>query len=71
MDWGEWEIRITHCFREANQVADKLANMGIECSLEVRTYHASPIEIREVCMLIRWALHGPDILKVNKISLGL
>ena len=25
----DWEIKITHCYREANQVADKLANLGI------------------------------------------
>jgi len=29
LDWAEWEVRITHCFRETNQVADKLANIGI------------------------------------------
>jgi len=27
-----WEIRVTHYYREANQVADKLADMGVELS---------------------------------------
>ena len=47
MGWGAWEVRITHCFREANQVADRLASMGLEGSLGVRTYHVPYMEIRE------------------------
>jgi len=47
MGWGGWEVRIIHCFREANQVADGLANMGLDGTLEVKTYHVPPTKIRE------------------------
>jgi len=29
LNWSGWEVKVSHCFREPNQVADKLANMGI------------------------------------------
>lgn len=25
-----WEVRVTHCYREGNKVADKLANSGVD-----------------------------------------
>ena len=43
----EWEVKISHCYREANQVADILANKGVDNSLGVRKYQSPPVEIRE------------------------
>ena len=58
----DWEVRVTHCFREANQVADKLANMGIEGNLGVKIYHAPPVEAREALffdqMGVAWPRHS-------------
>ena len=48
LNWEGWEVKISHCFRETNQVADRLANMGIEDSLGVKTYHAPPMETGEL-----------------------
>jgi len=47
LDWDGWEVRVSHCFREANQVADKLANMGTEGSLGVKIYRVPPMETQE------------------------
>ena len=47
IDWAGWVVKISHCFREANQVADKLANLGVESQLGVKKYRAPPEETRE------------------------
>jgi len=48
LNWGGWEVMVSHCFREANQVVDQLANMGIEGSLGVTMYPIPPMETRAV-----------------------
>jgi len=25
---GDWEVKVSHCYKEANQVADRLPNLG-------------------------------------------
>jgi len=45
--WECWETRITHCFREANQVADRLANIGVQGSPGVTMYSRPPREVHE------------------------
>ena len=35
IDWGGWEVKLSHCFRETNQVADKLAKLGLDMSIGV------------------------------------
>uniref|UniRef100_A0A7C9AZV2 RNase H type-1 domain-containing protein n=1 Tax=Opuntia streptacantha TaxID=393608 RepID=A0A7C9AZV2_OPUST len=47
LDWGGWEVRISHCFREANEVADKLAKIGTEGRLGVTSFRAPPPETQE------------------------
>jgi len=43
----DWEVKISHCYREANQVADILANKGVVGMLGVIKYQSPPTEIRE------------------------
>jgi len=54
----EWMVRVTHCFREANQVANRLANLGITTSLGVTILQHPHLEVRDVlltdCMGAAW-----------------
>ena len=47
IEWEGWEVKISHCFREANQVADMLAKMGIEGMLGLTIYRVSPVKTRD------------------------
>ena len=44
----DWVVDITHCFRETNQVADKLAKMGITGRFRVAMYQAPPMETQSI-----------------------
>jgi L1 cell adhesion molecule like protein len=41
----DWEVNISHVFREANRCADKLANMGSAGSTELVLYDYPPSEV--------------------------
>jgi len=43
LNWGGWEVKVNHCFREANQVADKLAQMGLTGQLGAQTMEPTMI----------------------------
>ena len=47
LEWTGWEIQISHCFREVNQVADKLAKLGLNMSLGVSIHREPPMEVRD------------------------
>ncbi|KAJ8437489.1 hypothetical protein Cgig2_007466 [Carnegiea gigantea] len=40
-----WEVLLGHCYREANQVADRLANMGVELNYAIRLFTLPPVEV--------------------------
>lgn len=40
----EWEVRINHCFREANQVDDVLANIGVDLNNDFIYFNEPPRE---------------------------
>lgn len=44
----EWEVTITHCYREANRVADWLANYGVNADLTVVIFEAVPMDLKAV-----------------------
>lgn len=50
-----WETRIIQCYREGNKVADKLANLGVDQTEKLVTYH-NPIG--EIANLIHEDLVG-------------
>ena len=47
LEWAGWEVKFNHCFREANQVADFLANLGCEGSVGVTIHSSPPIGVGE------------------------
>jgi len=65
IDRADWEVRITHCFREANQVADKLANMGLEGQLGVKLYHAPPEVVRGALLSDQMGVAWPRQFRVQ------
>jgi len=42
---SSWETEITHCFREANKVADKLANLGVNLDGAFMLFVRPPREV--------------------------
>ena len=47
IDWGGWEVKLSHCFRETNQVADKFAKLGLDMSVGVLIHRDPPVEARD------------------------
>ena len=47
LSWEGWETHLTHCYREANQVADMLAKIAIDRPLGVRIYREPPVEVQD------------------------
>ena len=41
IEQSDWEVKVPHCYREANQVVDKLANLGIGRELGVVSLYLS------------------------------
>jgi len=58
-----WEVRITHCYRETNQVADKLANMGVELDLRCNTYHSPPCAVRDLVFADNVGVSWPRLIR--------
>ncbi|KAJ1394993.1 Ribonuclease H-like superfamily [Sesbania bispinosa] len=56
----EWEVKVVHVWREANGVADHLANSAHGGSFELRCLH-SPLPLFLVCcFMMLWGYLGPD-----------
>ena len=41
----DWEVKVNHCFRETNRVADALANLGIGLNCEFIYFNEPPSEV--------------------------
>jgi len=64
IDRHRWEVKITHYYREANQVTDKLANMGVNMSLEFSNINSPPTEARELLFTNKVGVAWPRQLGV-------
>ena len=40
-----WKIKVSHCYQKANQAANKLANLGIDRSINIPFFHSPPKNI--------------------------
>ena len=47
---NDWKIHISHCYREANQLADRLTNIGIGIRSGIIFYQSPPMEIKDVLL---------------------
>ena len=63
LDWDGWEVRLSHCFREANQVADILARLGTSLGFGVTCYSNPPREVRDALHADRVGVSWPRFVK--------
>ena len=47
LTWG-WEVKISHCFRVGNQVANRLANTGVSIMLRVTVFQSPTFGIMDI-----------------------
>jgi ribonuclease HI len=60
----DWEVHISHSYREANQCADALANMGCELSCNIVFFDACPSKIRHLFLADSWGHRTPRLIPV-------
>lgn len=46
----EWEVTISHCYREANRAVDWLANFGVDMTPKVVIFEAVPVGLHAVLL---------------------
>ena len=46
----EWEVKVEHCYREANRAADWLANFGVSLEVKFELIEAVPKDLRAVLL---------------------
>ena len=44
---ARWEVHLTHWFREANKVADTLANIGVNLNVPCMLFRQPPREVMD------------------------
>ena len=47
---NEWEVKVTHCYREANRAADWLANFGVTSQEKFVMLQAVPRDLHAVLL---------------------
>lgn len=62
---GNWSVRIRHVYREANRVADRLANMGVEQAEAFIVYDDPPASIRELLLADVMGVTTPRLFWVS------
>jgi len=58
-----WDVQLSHCFREVNQVADRLAKLGMDMSLGVLIHRDPPVEIRNALYADKTGVSWPRVIK--------
>ena len=59
----EWDVQITHCYREANEVADKLANMEIRSQSKYMSFNSLPCEVKDVLLADNVRAYWPHLIR--------
>jgi len=63
IEWKGWDVKLSHCFREVNQVADKLAKLGLDLSLGVLIHRDPPVETRGSLYADKAGVFWPRVIK--------
>jgi len=58
-----WETKITHCYREANLVADKLANLGVILDGNFMLFECPPREVLDVLFADAVGVGWPRLIR--------
>jgi len=64
IQWEGWEVRISHCPREANQVADILARLGSTGTSGVSVFRLPPREVTEALYADSLGVYWPRCQKI-------
>ena len=70
INWEGWEGKVSHCFRETNRVADKLAKLGLTMSLGVWIHREPPVETHDALYDDRRGYPGLGLYIINNINMG-
>jgi ribonuclease HI len=60
----EWEVRIVHAYRESNQCADALANVGCTLDREIIFYDDCPPHIKNLLLYDAMGITTPRLISV-------
>ncbi|MCH82551.1 putative ribonuclease H protein [Trifolium medium] len=58
----EWDVEVTHIYREANKCANALANEGCNMDFETRLYESCPDHIRELFVADSMGITTPRLI---------
>jgi len=60
---GGWEVKVTYYYRETNQVADKLANMGTALATGCNILNSPPGKVRDAILVDNVQTVWPRIIR--------
>jgi hypothetical protein len=60
----EWEVKIAHVYREANQCADALATAGCQLDREIIFYEDCPTLLKDIVLADVMGIAIPRLISV-------
>jgi len=66
LELPNWEVKVTHIFREANQVADAMANISLGLDCDFMFFTEPSRELLALLFANHIGVKSPDLLWINK-----